>query len=128
MPVPNITVDGLKYPGFSSVFVKYGSGLVYAFIDPEDGSDISTRTTYSIGVAPSKSGISSNSIFPKVQGSKAVYFIKEFKPEQQLGAGTIISIEGKTFLTHSEANDNTWCNYGFNYESVNSGKLVIETN
>lgn len=84
MPVPNITVDGLKYPGFSSVFVKYGSGLVYAFIDPEDGSDISTRTTYSIGVAPSKSGISSNSIFPKVQSSKAVYFIKEFKLNNNL--------------------------------------------
>lgn len=127
VPVPSVAAAAI-YAGFDSVYVTSTAGDIFKYIDSTSGVDASTRTSYSVNIDPSKSGISYVYVFPDVQGSSEVQFEMSFKAAQILPAGTKITIQGETFVTDTIVDQNTWCSFGFESAAITSGNLVITTN
>ncbi|OMJ69053.1 hypothetical protein SteCoe_33322 [Stentor coeruleus] len=127
--VPEVTdTDTSIYPGFSSVYVMYKNNYISKFIDTTDGSDSTTRTTFTIGASASKSKINSVYVFPNIQDAENVFFQIEFTISVNLPKGTDITIQGEAFIDDSLAKDNTWCSEGFSSVITSNSKLIITTN
>ncbi|OMJ66670.1 hypothetical protein SteCoe_36410 [Stentor coeruleus] len=125
-PIVTKTTSAI-YPGFTSIYVMYNFNFVYRFMEPEDGSEYTTRTTFLVGASAVMSQINSVYAFPNTQGTKDVFLQIIFTTTVDLPKGTVITIKGEDFPSDSSAQDNTWCSEGFSSVNVSFSKLIITT-